>query len=186
MFEVAALVASFARLVSAFLRLSITPVKTAPPAGAAEFNGAVMNTGGLVKLFTDVTQNASPSFGNFVFNRIGGAATQVLTAAQMVGGLIARQGQAAAFTDSTDTATNIVNVIPGAVVGQTFLTIIFNQNSGLMTLAAGTGVTLVGSTNINRFSTRLFQGQVLGSAAVTINGCFEFGTTMSPTGMSGA
>ncbi len=101
-------------------------------------------------------------------------AAATYNANNMVGGIIRRFSPGAAFTDCTDTATNIVNSIPGAKPLQTFPLLIANLGSGLETLAAGTGVTIAGTTTISSNSTRLFLGQVTGSAAVTLTSCFQF------------
>lgn len=69
--------------------------------------------------------------------------TATLTAAQMIGGLILHDPTGAG-TDTTDTALNIVNAMPGAAVGQSFQFDLVNIADGneTITVAAGTGVTL--------------------------------------------
>lgn len=69
--------------------------------------------------------------------------TATLTAAQMLGGLILHDPTGAA-TDTTDTAANIINAMPGAAVGQSFQFDLVNIADGneTITVAAGTGVTL--------------------------------------------
>ena len=183
MFVIAHLLA----LITAFFRLSITPVKTTadpndPEDGVSGQQGAMPSTGNIVNLINNLKSNAGPAFGNFLLSIVGGAAA-TYTGTQLTGGFIRRGGQAVATTDSTDTATNIVNAIPGAVVGQTFPVMIANLSSAALTVAAGTGVTLTGTAAISRFSTRLYLATVTGSAAVTMTNCFEFSSGVSPASL---
>lgn len=88
-----------------------------------------------------------------------------LTAAALVGGQIGRTGPTAAFTDTTDTAANIVSQLGTFEVGQTFVTLVKNATTYVQTLAGGTGVTFVGSLiNPPMAAKRLF-GTVGGTAA---------------------
>lgn len=71
-----------------------------------------------------------------------GAAT--LAAAAIVGGLITRTGSTSNFTDTTDTAANIIAALPNPSLGQSWELIINNQTAVAETLAGGSGVTLSG------------------------------------------
>ena len=158
----------------AFFRCAITEVKTTLRPVDAEVLGALPTQSGIVGLISNLKANAAGVFGNFIVSTVSLAAN-TYTARQLTGGIIRRVlAVGAATTDSTDTATNIVNAIPGAVVGQTFPLLISNLMSATLTVAAGTGVTLTGTATVTRFSTRLFLGEVTGSAAVTITNCFQF------------
>lgn len=175
------------RLIVASLRAAITPVKTNPGVQAnIEQDGALIPGGPLINAFQALAQNASPVFGNWNSTLIPNSlsATTYL-GNQLVGGIIRRFGFGAATTDSTDTATNIVNAIPGAVVGQTFPLIIANLGSGALTIAGGTGVTMAGTAVVASQAMRLFLGQVTGSAAVTITNQFQWGGGSGYTGASG-
>lgn len=163
-------------LIGSFVRLAITPIKLTPPAPAMEYDGALPNNGALTLALSQLAQNAAPAFLNFNQSLIPNTpVAATLTGQQLVGGFIRRFNPGAAFTDSTDNATNIVNAIPGAVPLQTFPVIIANMGSGLMTLGAGTGVTISGTATISSNSVRMFLGQVTGSAAVTFTSLFQFG-----------
>lgn len=168
------LLAALFSLAISLLRLGITSVKTTPRPADAEVDGAVMNSGSIVQLIGQLAVNGAPSFGNWGLSVSPATlAADTYTGAEMVAGIIQRNSTGS-LTDSTDTATNIVNAIPGAVVGQTFPCLIANMGSGVLTVAAGTGVTLGGTTTLSRFSIRLFLGTVTGSAAVTFTNCFQF------------
>lgn len=69
------------------------------------------------------------------------AGTTILMA-QLLTTEIQRTGPTAAFTDTTDTAANIVAGLPGVIAGYGFDFSIANFTSYDMTIAAGTGVTL--------------------------------------------
>lgn len=151
-----------------FLRLAITEVKTDRRPVDEEVLGAMPTQSNIISLINNLKARASPAFGNFVITNVSSAlAADTYTAAAMVGGFIRRHLGGSA-TDSTATGTNLVAAIPGAVVGQTFPVLIHNAGSGTLTVAANTGVTLTGTATISRFSTRVFLGEVTGSAAVTL------------------
>lgn len=170
-------------LLAGFVRLGITPIKTGattltdPVGGIPGQTGAMPDFGNLTRIISSIAQNGAPAFGNFLLTRIGAATSAATwTGSQMVGGIIRREASAS-FTDCTDTATNIVAAIPGAVPLQTFLMLVCNAAAGTCTVGAGTGVTLVGSTTVSQGSIRLLQGQVTGSAAVTLTNIFQIAGT---------
>lgn len=164
---------ALAILIAALFRAGITTVKTNPdPISGIEQDGALIPNGAIVAAMSAVQTNASPAFGNWSQTLIPAIAAATYGAGAMTGGIIRRFSPGAAFTDCTDTATNIINAIPGAKVNQTFPLIIANLGSGLETLAAGTGVTIAGTAVIGSATARLFLGQVTGSAALTLTNCF--------------
>ena len=72
-----------------------------------------------------------------------------LTAALLVGRVITRSGPTAAFTDTTDTAANIIAALPSlAVIGESFYIDYINTTAFVATLAAGTNVTLSGIATV--------------------------------------
>lgn len=84
-------------------------------------------------------------------NLAGGLLTTVgagtWTAAQIVAGIITRTGPVGGYTDTTDTAANILTALGGngtaeVAQGSTFRLLFINTVAQAMTLAAGTGVTL--------------------------------------------
>lgn len=164
-------------LLAGFFRPGITSVKIGPTAPAAiEQAGALVPNGAIVLLLTQLANNASPNFGNFSTTLIPASlSATTISGSQMPMGLIRRFSFTAATTDCTDTATNIVNAIPGAVPLQTFPMFYANLGSQPVTLAGGTGVTMAGTNVIGGFSLRMFLGQVTGSSAVTMTGLFAFG-----------
>lgn len=79
-----------------------------------------------------------------------------LTAASIVGGVITRSGSTSAFTDTTDTAANIVAAITSPVAGESFFLYIRNTTAFAETFAGGTGVTLSGNVILPAHSTSAF------------------------------
>lgn len=103
---------------------------------------------------------------------LGTVGNGALSAAAMVGGIITRSGSTAAYTDTTDTAANIVAAIPNAQVGTSFDLTIINTVAFADTIAAGAGVTLSGTTAVAASSWRRFVGTITNVAApaVTLKG----------------
>jgi hypothetical protein len=95
-----------------------------------------------------------------------------LTAAKMLTGNILRSGSTAPYTDTTDTATNILASIPNAVAGVGYELTIANTVAFTETLAAGTGVTLSGTTAIAASASRKYVVTItnVSTPAVTITG----------------
>jgi len=98
-----------------------------------------------------------------------GAAT--LSAAALVGGVITRSGSTADYTDTTPTATAIIDALPiPAVIGQSWELLIKNTVAFAETLAAGTGVTLAGQIIVPPLSWMRLLVSYTGAGAVTIRG----------------
>jgi hypothetical protein len=92
-----------------------------------------------------------------------------LTSADLTQRNLFRYGPTAPFTDTTDTATNIIAAIQNAYANVGGEITIVNQTADVMTLAAGTGVTIQGTATIAASSTAkyLFSVASLSPAAVT-------------------
>lgn len=96
-----------------------------------------------------------------------GAAT--LSAAGMVNGSITRTGiQTAPFTDTTDTAANLIAAVPGYQIDATFTMRIHNGTSGghVETIAGGSGVAISGTASINDGTWRDFLCRITSSTTV--------------------
>lgn len=179
MFALSKLVTILLALLAAFLRLAITEVKTTQLPVNVGQEGNIFDRGNIITLFQNLKSNAAPVFGNWNLTEIAATlAADTYTGLAMVGGII-RRTSTGTTQDSSATATDIINAIPGAVVGQSFPCIIANMGSGTFTLGGNTGITLTGTATIARFQSRLFIGTVTGSAAVTINNCFAFGAAQT-------
>jgi hypothetical protein len=105
------------------------------------------------------------------------AGAGTLTAAALMAGFITRAGPTAAFTDTTDTAANILSALavnPNAIpeYGQTFLMVYVNLSAYAATIAAGTGVTLSGTMTVPANGIRFLLGTVTGPTTVSIGSLF--------------
>lgn len=111
-------------------------------------------------------------YGALSVNAVTTVGAATLSAANLVGGVIMRSGSTAAYTDTTDTATNIVAAIPNAQIGTSFRLRIVNSVAFIDTIAAGTGVTLSGTTAIAASTYRDYVGIITAvtTPAVTLYG----------------
>jgi len=156
-------------------------INTLPAPGSAEFNGAVMNPGGLANLLTQLAQNGGQILLPTNYQTLANAAGQTWNQASVPGGIagtvLLRSG-AAGVSDTTDTAQNICSAMspllvpnlgqPLVQVGQSGLFIVANTNTGTLTVVAGTNVTLAGTTTIVTVGTRLYQVKVTNVAQPNI------------------
>lgn len=86
----------------------------------------------------------------------------------IVGGVITRSGSSAAFTDTTDTAVNIIAEIATPVTGMTWELTIKNTTNFVQTLVGGVDVTLSGQDKIPANCTARFLCTVTGATTVSI------------------
>lgn len=102
-----------------------------------------------------------------------------LTAAQMVGGVVAVSGQTGAQNVTTDTAANIIArmqaIDANAAIGSsaTFTLINDNTSSGAVTVVLGSGVTNVGAAGILALAIATSRRYIVkwsGANAVTLSG----------------
>lgn len=111
-----------------------------------------------------------------IFTSVPTATGTTLTAAALSGNgngqsVISRTGTSGVFSDTTDTATNIIAALPGVAVGTIFRIHMMNFTSSAQTLLGGTGVTISGpTTTVATLTSRDMIGLVtsVSSPAVTI------------------
>lgn len=106
---------------------------------------------------------------NTALNTVGAG---TLLGAALAGRLITRGGAqgGTAFTDTTDTAANIIAAIPGAEVNQSFLVEYLNTTNAQATLAGGTGVTPTGLLAVGQNCRWTGLLTITGAATVSIYG----------------
>jgi hypothetical protein len=125
--------------------------------------------------FTGLDQivSAAPTFPGPEVT-LNNAAGQTLTAAQFLAGLLLRTGPAGAFSDTTPTAAQIVALIQKADINSNRMVLIRNGGGGVMTLLAGSGVTLQGTTTIAAGNARFYlvtvTAKTAGAEAVKMRG----------------
>lgn len=97
-------------------------------------------------------------------------ATATLTAAQITGGLLVANPSASAATYTLPTVTATEAIVTNAKVDSTFELNIVNlgTSSGALTIAVGTGWTLVGSATVAITSSARFLARKTGAGAWTI------------------
>lgn len=108
---------------------------------------------GTTVLLTCVPGSNWTSLGQFVVpyetsTSISTIGNGTLTAIALTGGIIVRSGPSSAFTDTTDTAANIIAAIPNAFVGEYVGLFIENTTNFYETLQGGLGVTISGITSV--------------------------------------
>jgi hypothetical protein len=121
--------------------------------------------------------NTTVDVANFAAQRALVALTAddpTLTAAQTVNAIVTASGQTTAQDVTTPTATAIVAAIPNCQIGSAFELIIRNEHtsSGAITVVAGSGVTLDGTTAVPITKTQVYRGVVtaVDTPAVTLYG----------------
>lgn len=117
-------------------------------------------TGAVAALASDAT--------SFVSTAITTVGNGTLTGAGLVGNQIVRTGPVAAFTDTTDTAANIVAAFPGGIAAGSSIVSIKNATAFTQTLAAGTGVTLPLTILIPPYSVGMYAVTPTSATAVTL------------------
>jgi hypothetical protein len=126
---------------------------------------------GVIRANTAILDKAA--LAKNVFNTLVNAAGQTLTAAQLLGGILARSG-AVTVSDTTPTAAQLVAAYVGCAVGDVVLFRLRNGNTGVLTFVAGTGVTLEGTTTVTNALCReyavRFTNVTPGAEAVTLSG----------------
>ena len=108
---------------------------------------------------------------NIVNTNLNTVGNGTLTAAALTGRLVTRGGaQTVAFTDTTDTAANIIAALPaGTQIGDSFTVWVVNTSSWAETISAGVGVTVSGLAGpIPANATGLFVATYTAAGAVTL------------------
>ena len=151
------------------------PAGPAGPAGAAGAKGdtgatgARGATGDQGDTVTGPTGPAGATFQNATAVALTDAAA-TLTASQIISSRLFTITPTDARTLTTATAADILTSMSGESVGSTFEFVIVNRAGAThaATLAAGTGVTLVGVVAVSASSSATFMGRVDSTTAITI------------------
>lgn len=151
---------------------------TPTSASSMEWDGALPGIGGLMPFLSQLVNNGSAAQGWFNNASVTAASGATFSAGQMLGGLIVRSTQAAT-SDNTDSAANIVAAWPGCKVGDSALLFIVNLDSATLTLVAGSGITLAGTTTVLTVAMRIYiikpTNVTAGAQAVTVTGVASSG-----------
>lgn len=100
------------------------------------------------------------------------AVATVLTAAEIINGMFFLTGTPGAVDLTTPSAAAIVAAIENCRVGSSFEFWVNNAGDGTITVVAGDGVTLVGTTTVATNKARRYTGRVtaVGTPAVSLYG----------------
>lgn len=140
---------AFPQTITAGLNVTLPMTVLVPPFTVANYVGTISTATTVTFVHVDTPpiciggDITAPTFGVLATNGAG-----TLTAALMAGGLTSRTTVAAAATDTTDTAANIVAAIGSLVnkVGTSFRYIYQNNSTAPVTITGGMGVTVSGIT----------------------------------------
>lgn len=126
----------------------------------------------LVNELSAQVQGAVPSGTGRSIVALNTVGAGTITAAMFIAGIVARGGaqSGAAFTDTTDTAANIIGAITRPIVGQSFTVTYDNNTNATATIASGTGVTISGTTIIPPASFANFLVTYTSAGAVSMAG----------------
>jgi hypothetical protein len=149
------------------------PAGPAGPAGAAGAKGADGAKGDKGNTGVPGEAGATGATGATFQNATAVALTDAaatLTASQIISSRLFTITPTAARTLTTATAADILTAMSGEGVGSTFEFVIVNLAGATFaaTLAAGTGVTLVGVVAVSASSSATFMGRVDSTTAITI------------------
>jgi len=108
-----------------------------------------------------------------------------ITAAGIAGRITSRTGSQSGtpFTDTTDTADNIIAALPNANIGQSFEYTYSNTTNAVATITGGTGVTVSGITAVNAGYSARFIVTYTAASTVTMVG-FSSGQVLASTQQS--
>jgi hypothetical protein len=130
----------------------------------------VIKTGTATVLATVVDPLEQPGITSALATTITTAGAATYTAAQLLGGYIARDPNGAGRTDLTSTAALLDTALPGAGTGYRFDVTIKNTADGneTITLNGGTGVTLIGAITVQQNETAVLRFVKTGTATYDV------------------
>src|SRR5215469_9280364 len=135
-------ISAFTQTIAAGAGVTLAGDMIVPPSSLLIAEAAYTSTATITITGLGVTSIASGApIMNTAISTVGAG---LLTGAAIVGGVITRSGSTSAFTDTTDSAANIIAAIPNSTVGQSWELVLVNTTAFAETLSAGSGVTLSG------------------------------------------
>lgn len=107
-------------------------------------------TNGTTATFTHVSTAPLTTSSPKAITALSTVAAGTITAAGIAGGITSRTGSQSGtpFTDTTDTAANIIAAIPNARIGSAYEYVYQNTTNATATVTGGSGVTVSGITSI--------------------------------------
>mgnify|MGYP001594601372 CR=1 FL=1 len=131
---------AFAQTLAGGTSVTLSGQTIIPPLSAGRFLLTYNGSGTVTMVgLAVVPLTTAPVLANTVLTTVGAG---TITAAGIAGGITKRTGSTAAYTDTTDTADNIIAARPNASIGSSWEYVYHNNTLGAATLAGGTGVTV--------------------------------------------
>lgn len=110
-----------------------------------------------------------------------------ILASSILAGCVERTGPTGAFTDTLDTADNLIAAVPGLTVGDSFQFLYRNTVAFAQTLAVGLGGVLSGAnTAVAASSARMYLVTILSSARLAIMSATSTNASPTLTGFTAA
>lgn len=145
--------------------------------------GNTLDGPGTAAYLSALAAAALPGTGSCIYSPVTNASTTALTLNTtncpngIINATVVTSG-GSANTNTTDTATNIIkNFWPNAFVGATAPINVANLNSGTMTLAGGTGVTISGTATTVTLANTFWQAKITNLANPALPGAVATNTT---------
>lgn len=132
------------------------------PTYAANWSVIIPHQGNYAGLFKgayfapNFTAKNYTTYGGWTVRTDTSGSGTTLYASDMTQGILRRSGPSAPFSDTTATAADILALVNNCQPGTTFELNIQNTTGSTMTLLAGSGITLSGTTTISANSSRRF------------------------------
>ncbi len=145
--------------------------------------GNIVDGPGFAAFMNSLVGATMPSAGQINASAVTNASTTALTlsvancANGIINAIVVASG-GSANTNTTDTATNIINNFwPNAAVGAVSLLTYVNLNSGTNTLAGGTGVTITGTATIPTLALAAYSAKITNLANPALPGAVSTNST---------
>lgn len=132
----------YAMTITAGVGVTITGSAIVPPLASNRY--LMTMTSGTAVVLEHLMTAVSTSKAPLTITNLTTVGAGTITGAGIAGGVTNRTGSTGAFTDTTDTAVNIVAALENAAIGEAFTYIYYNNTGFPATLAGGSGVTLAG------------------------------------------
>jgi hypothetical protein len=149
--------------------ISIVALFVSPVAAANLELDGYLTVGGGIQSPQVIASSGAPSVSAEKITALTTVGAATLTAANIAGGVTSRGGtQTGAFTDTTDTAANIIAALPSIAVGQAFEYTYQNNSSYAATISGGTNVTVSGLSVVQPNSYARYLVTYVSATSVTL------------------
>lgn len=161
---------AFVQTLAAGTGVTLPATVIVPPNSAATYLVSVVSAAAVTFVPVQISPLTLPTPEVVTALNTVGAGT--ITGAAIAGGVVSRGGSQAnaAFTDTTDTAANIIAGQPNARVGQSWEVTYQNTTNATATIGGGTGVTVSGITTVQAGGSARFLVTYTAANTITMQG----------------